>query len=134
MIPLLVATALTIPQAVTAAQARYGPAPCGEPTVVVADPPSDARDAAGWVTSLTAPDCVIHIASTIAGDPEIDCAIVTHEYRHLAGQGHNDDPVNPDPAGPSGLVLEIPDWCVPVRTIYVPFGTWDVATADGWGT
>lgn len=130
MIPLLVAAALTIPQAIDSAMDHYGPAACGRPTVVVEPAPNPAW--AGWVSDLAAADCVIHLTPASADDPETSCAVIAHEYLHLQGHHHFDDHVHPDPAGPSGRVLEIPDWCIQLRTVFVSFKAWDVADYEGW--
>lgn len=134
MIPLLVAAALTIPQAVTAAQEHHGPLQCGTPTVDAAPYPDatdpDAPLVSGWVSAIGAPDCAIHITPNWWGDDYEDCGIIAHEYLHLQGHAHREDG---DPNGPSRIELDPPVWCLVPRTIYVTFKEWDAADYDGWG-
>lgn len=115
-------------ESVQVAEALYGPAPCGTPTVLIHDPGPDVRFAEGvtvvdgWVSGLGAADCVINV--TPAAVPVL-CPVVVHEFRHLLGQDHDDAGVT----GPRRVLEDVPS-CYPFRTVYVPFRAWDALTAE----
>lgn len=69
----------------------WGPAPCGAPSVTIADSLSGH---AGWVTPG---DCTIYLARgrTLASvDAAARCALIVHEYGHLTGRAHSSDERN----------------------------------------